>query len=103
MAGRWSLPGGRLEFGERIESALQREIAEETSLEVQVGPLIEIVEVIDAPYHYVILDYVCRRTSGELRAGDDASAAVFVRPDELEPYGVTDAVARVVAKALTLW
>jgi 8-oxo-dGTP diphosphatase len=102
MAGRWSLPGGRLEFGERIEAAVQREVFEESGLVVQVGPLVEVVEAIDPPYHYVILDYVCRRTGGELRAGDDASDVVFVRPGECDRYGVTDAVARVVAKALTL-
>jgi 8-oxo-dGTP diphosphatase len=103
MAGRWSLPGGRLEFGERIEAALRREVFEESGLDVQVGPLVEVVEMIDSPYHYVILDYVCRRTGGELRAGDDASDVVFVRPDECAQYGVTDAVVRVVGKALTLW
>lgn len=103
MAGRWSLPGGRLEFGERIDAAVRREVLEESGLEVQVGPLVEVVEAIDPPYHYVILDFVCRRTGGELRAGDDAADVVFVRPGECARYGVTDAVARVVEKALTLW
>lgn len=103
MVGRWSLPGGRLEFGERIEMGLRREVFEETGLEVSVGPLVEVVEVIEPPYHYVILDYVCRRTGGQLCAGDDASDVVFVRPGELGEYGVTEAVDRVVAQALTLW
>lgn len=102
MQGRWSLPGGRLEFGERIESALKREILEESGLHVQVGPLVEVVEAIDPPYHYVILDYVCRRTGGHLRAGDDASDVAFVRPDECAQYGVTEAVERVVTKALLM-
>jgi len=102
MAGRWSLPGGRLEFGESIEAAVRREVFEESGLEVQVGPLVEVVEVLDPPYHYVILDYVCRRMGGQLRAGDDASDVVFVRPSELEQYGVTEAVVRVAMKALTL-
>jgi len=102
MAGRWSLPGGKLEFGETIESALMREIFEESGLQVQIGSLVEIVEVIDSPYHYVILDYVCRRTGGELRPGDDASEVVLVRPMDCAQYDVTEAVARVVQKALTL-
>ncbi|MBK9262091.1 MAG: NUDIX hydrolase [Polyangiaceae bacterium] len=102
MAGRFSLPGGRLEFGERIEAAVQREVFEESGLVVQVGPLVEVVEVIEPPYHYVILDYVCLRTGGELRAGDDASEVVFVVPGELERYGVTEAVVRVATKALTM-
>ena len=102
MAGRWSLPGGRLEFGERIEAAVRREVFEESGLDVQVGPLVEVVEVLDPPYHYVILDYVCRRVGGELRAGDDASDVVFVRPSELMQYGVTEAIVRVAMNALTL-
>jgi 8-oxo-dGTP diphosphatase len=102
MAGRWSLPGGRLEFGERIAAAVQREVFEESGIVVDVGPFVEVVEVIDPPYHYVILDYVCFRRCGELRAGDDASEVAFVRPAELEQYGVTDAVKRVVARALTI-
>lgn len=103
MAGQWSLPGGRLEFGERIDEAVRREVFEESGLVVQVGPLVEVVEAIHPPYHYVILDYACRRTGGELRAGDDASDVIFVRPGECERYGVTEAVARVITKALTLW
>lgn len=102
LEGRWSLPGGRLEFSERIEQALQREIFEETGLVVAVGPLVEIVEIIQSPYHYVILDYLCRKTGGELRAGDDAREVAWVRPDDITHYGVTDAVDRVVAKALTM-
>lgn len=100
MAGRWSLPGGKLEFGESIESAVQREILEESGLRVLVGPLIEIVEIIDPPYHYVILDYVCRRIGGELHPGDDASDVAFIRPNDCAKYDVTAAVARVVQKSL---
>lgn len=102
MAGRWSLPGGKLEFGETIESAVQREILEESGLYVHVGPLVEIVEVIEPPYHYVILEYVCRRVGGELRPGDDATDVVFIRPGDCSQYDVTAAAARVVQKALAL-
>src|SRR5688572_27380980 len=62
-AGHWSLPGGRVEHGEPLEAALRREIAEETGLVVEVGPLLEIVELLperDDPVsaHYVVLDYL---------------------------------------------
>lgn len=102
MAGTWSLPGGRVEPGERLEVAVAREVLEESGLVVRVGPLVEVVEVVDPPYHYVILDYACLRTGGDLRAGDDASEAILARVDDLGRRGVTEAVRRVVTRALVM-
>ena len=102
MEGRWSLPGGRVEPGERLEEAVRREILEEAGLEVRVGPLVEVIEIIDEVHHYVILDYVCERVGGELRAGDDASDAAMVAVDDLPSYGVSEAVLRVVQAATRL-
>jgi ADP-ribose pyrophosphatase YjhB (NUDIX family) len=99
-AGRWSLPGGRVEPGERLEGALARELHEEAGIFVKVGPLVVVVEVIDPPYHYVILDYLCELVGGELRAGDDASEAALVPASEITAYGVTDLVADAVKRAL---
>ena len=102
MEGRFSLPGGRVEPGERLAEALAREILEETGAAVRIGPLVEVVEIIDEAYHYVILDYACELLGGELRAGDDASEALLVPVAELGPYEVTEAVARVVEKAIAM-
>jgi len=91
LKGYWSLPGGVLETGERIEQGVRREVREETGLVVKPLRVIEIFERIlrdssgHVEYHYVLIDYVCRVTSGTPIAGDDVARVEWMRRDEPPP------------------
>jgi len=105
LQGLWSLPGGALETGELLDAAVRREVREETGLEVKPLRVLEIFERImrdarGAPeYHYVLIDYICRVTGGDLRAGDDVSRVEWVRRSELAELEITEGTLGVIEKA----
>ena len=108
LQGRWSIPGGSLEVGETLIEGVQRELAEETGIDVRVRTLIEVFERIDRDasgklqYHFVVLDYLCEATQGTARAGSDVTEVAWAAPAELEQYALTEIASRVILKAFEL-
>lgn len=105
LLGWWSLPGGALETGELLADAVRREVHEETGLAIEPLGVIEIFERImrdDAgvpEYHYVLIDYICRATGGELQAGDDVCRVEWVRRRDLAKLQITEGTLGVIEKA----
>ena len=108
--GKWSIPGGLVHLGERIEDALRREVEEECGVAVRLRGLCGVIDrVRHAPsnggepprvhYHYVIIDYVASIASGVPRAGSDAAEVRWVPIAELAEYDTTDGLADMVHRA----
>jgi 8-oxo-dGTP diphosphatase len=93
--GKWSVPGGLVELGEKLEDAVVREAKEETCLEVENPRLIDVVDNVDldeygkVKYHYVIIDYLIQVKSGTIQAASDAAELRWVPFEEVENYNLT--------------
>ena len=108
LAGQWSLPGGVLELGETLQTGVAREVREETGLEVDVGPVIDVFDRIvrdeqaQVRYHYVLIDFLCRATGGRLEPGSDVSEAVLVDPSHVRVYALTAQAIDVITRGVTM-
>ena len=105
LQGQWSIPGGKVDFGESLEAAVQREVLEETGCIVDVIGLIDVVEALpdgagEGERHYVMVDYACRYRSGDVKAADDAQDAAFLPLAEALDRVAWDETRRAVQGAL---
>jgi ADP-ribose pyrophosphatase YjhB (NUDIX family) len=111
--GKWTIPGGLVDLGERLEDAARRELMEECGLEVRLLGLCGVIDrVTRAPrpgsddsavrYHYVIVDYVAEVAGGTLCCGSDAAEADWVPVGELDRYDTTEGLAAMVRRAVRL-
>jgi len=104
LEGKWSIPGGVLEIGETLRKAAVREALEETGLAVEPGELLGVFERVipddtgRMKYHYVLIDFLCRRVAGELEAGDDASEVSWFGREQLQALELARETEEVILK-----
>lgn len=95
--GKWSIPGGAVDLGEKVREATVREAKEESGLDVEifddrpfdVVDSITVTEDKRLKYHYVLLQFVTRPKGGMLEPGSDALEAKWVPLEEVEDYDLT--------------
>ena len=100
--GEWSIPGGKLEWGEGLREALLREVEEETGLGVEIESLSDVVDSITKDpsgavlRHYVLIDFTVRHLTGALRPGSDAAEARWVRYAGIGEYPLWTETRRII-------
>ena len=104
LMGEWSIPGGVLEIGETLREAAIREAMEETGLQVEPSTLLGVFDRVlrDADerilYHYVLIDFLCRRISGEPRAGGDVDDVRWFSREEIATLSLAKDTAEVIER-----
>lgn len=90
--GRWCLPGGYAEVGLTAQENVQREVREETGLEVEVGPLVDLFSVTPgsiAPYLHYVFVYLCRVTGGVLTPSHETPELGYFHPEQVTDWHST--------------
>jgi 8-oxo-dGTP diphosphatase len=104
LLAQWSIPGGVLEVGELLREAAIREAREETGLIVEPGELLGVYDRIlrnveqRVQYHYVLIDFLCRRVAGDLAAASDAAEVRWFSRDELPALKLAEDTLDVIRK-----
>lgn len=92
----WSIPGGMVELGEKVQDAVIREVKEECGLNVEIIKLMDVVDSITVnedgrvQFHFVILDFLAQVRGGTLKPADDVSDARWIPLEEVETYDLTE-------------
>ncbi len=94
--GRWSIPGGIVELGERVQDAIVREVKEECGLDIEVEELVDVFDSITRDekgriqYQFVVVNFLAKIRGGILKNADDVLEARWVQLNEVEEYNLTN-------------
>ncbi len=100
--GHWSLPGGRQELGETVRNGARREVREETGLDIELGPLLDVVDSLrhddqgKLHYHFTLVDFLAEWRAGEATAGSDVTECCWADPNKLDPYNLWSETIRLI-------
>jgi ADP-ribose pyrophosphatase YjhB (NUDIX family) len=99
--GLYSLPGGRVEFGESLHAALHREVAEETALKIEIIGLAGWREVLPGTGggHYLIMSFAARWNFGEPVLNEELDDFRWLGPDALGDLNLTAGLPEVIRSA----
>jgi 8-oxo-dGTP diphosphatase len=103
--GFYSLPGGRVEFGETLHAALHREVAEETALKIGIVDLAawrEVMPGTNGGGHYLIMSFAARWSCGEVVLNDELDDYQWLAPDTLGELKITGGLQEVIQSARRL-
>jgi 8-oxo-dGTP diphosphatase len=105
LAGEWSIPGGVLELGETLREAAMREAREETCVTVETADLLGVYDRVIRDddgrtlYHFVLVDFLCRATTGVAKAADDADEVRWFTAAETRALPLAEDTAEVIRLA----
>jgi 8-oxo-dGTP diphosphatase len=108
-AGEWSIPGGLIDLGERLEEAARREVLEECGITIAIGGFITTFEPIiydtagEIEYHYVLIDYWASQLAGEAVAQDDALAVRWSAVEQIDGFMLRSETQQVILAAHAAW
>jgi 8-oxo-dGTP diphosphatase len=103
--GFYSLPGGRVEFGESLHAALHREVDEETALKIEIVGLAgwrEVLPETAGSGHYLIISFGARWSSGEPVLNDELDDFKWLSPGALGDLKLTGGLEEVIRAARSL-